>query len=1407
MSTYENDLRLEEIGTGERSGTWGTATNTNLELIANALSYSVTGEAIANASTHTITMQDGVADEARSFYLKCTGGGQACTVTLAPNTLSKVWMIENTTSYTLTFSQGSGANVAVLAGQVKMIATDGAGSGGAVFDLMQDLAVPDLFVDDDLTLQSDAAVLGFGADKDVTLTHVADTGLLLNAAMKVQFRDAAISVSSSADATLDLAADGDINLTAGVDINIPANVGLTFGDDGEKIEGDGTDLTIAGNNINLTAVADVNIPSGVGLTFATAEKIESDGTDLSITVGSGGDINIPADIGLTFGDDGEKIEGDGTDLTISGNNINLTAVADVVIPANVGITFGSGEKIEGNNTDITITSGADINLTATADINVPSGVGITFGDDGEKIEGDGTDLTITGNNINLTATADVVIPANVGITFGTGEKIEGDSTDLTITSGAKINLTATSDVVVPANVGITFGTGEKIEGDNTDLTITSGAKINLAATSDVHLANDIGMVFGDAGEKIEGNGTDLTINSSNDLHLTATTDINIPANVGLTFGDDGEKIEGDGTNLAINSSGDVNITATTVDLNGNLEVSGTITLGSGAVISEAELELLDDVTAGTAIASKVVTTDANIDTTGQRNLTITGELDAATGDFSGNVDIDGDLLVGDDLTLDSDAAVLGFGADTDVTLTHVADTGLLLNSTMAIQFNDASQFINAPSATVLDINATDEIELNATLVDVNANLDVSGTVTATGTSVFASLDISGDIDVDGTTNLDAVDIDGAVDMASTLQVDGVLTTTAATVFNGGFVSNANSTVNPTGGVITLGANGHITSKQSLDVATAGGRFIGQSNRGELGNIGIEQTANSTDGGYIRFSTAPSGSTTSAEHMRIQNNGSVGINVDNPNSFNSGAYNLVVGDPSVSSQGMTIAADENSTMYFADGTSGAEAYMGSIIYNHANNNMTFRTNGFNSALVIASDQSVSTPTAGTSNVRLGVNAGNAISSGTNYNVLIGDEAGTDLDGGDNNVAVGYAALYQEDGHGKNVAVGKNALYTLNAGADGLNVAVGFEAGVLINTGVKNTLIGGLAGDAMTTGFNNTVIGYDAMGANTASGAHVAIGYESLKVFNSTVNASHFNTAVGVQSGLSLATGIQNTMLGGLAGAYATTTDGSTFVGYKAAQGIDGTKLTGNLNTVVGFQAGLIMQGSCTENTILGAYAADNLTVGNANTFLGTYTATDGTVTGDNNTAVGHAAGASLTSGSNNLFLGHDAGKSGSPGGNIASGSNEMVLGDENITNAYIQVDWSVSSDQRDKTDFTALDLGLDFVKALAPVTYKWDKRSKYGDKNADDYDLDNLTPDGTHKEDWLDIGFKAQEVEALEKAAGYKISDKTNLVTSLSDDGKQYGMQYSKFVPILVKAIQEQNALIEALTARVATLEG
>jgi len=203
--------------------------------------------------------------------------------------------------------------------------------------------------------------LGVNSDDLVFQQYDGNEVMRINDDRKLYFYDDGGENISSDGTDFTFASGNDINLTATTDINIPSDVGLTFGNDAEKIEGDGTDLTIAGNTINLTAVTDVVIPANVGVTFGTGEKIEGDSTDLTIT---------------------------------SGAKINLTATSDVVIPANVGITFGTGEKIEGDSTDLTITSGADIGLTATADINVPSGVGMTFGNDGEKIEGDGTDITI-----------------------------------------------------------------------------------------------------------------------------------------------------------------------------------------------------------------------------------------------------------------------------------------------------------------------------------------------------------------------------------------------------------------------------------------------------------------------------------------------------------------------------------------------------------------------------------------------------------------------------------------------------------------------------------------------------------------------------------------------------------------------------------------------------------------------------------------------------------------------------------------------------------------------------------------------------------------------------------------------------------------------------------------------------
>jgi hypothetical protein len=168
-STYVNDLRLNEMATGDGSGTWGTTTNTNLELIAEAFSYG-TEVITTNADTHTTTIADGATDPGRSLYLKYTGTlDSACTITIGPNTVSKVWIIENGTSgsQNIIISQGSGANITIPAGDTKVVYSDGAGAGAAFFDAFASLSVVDLKVQDDLTVTDDASI---GGDATITGT-------------------------------------------------------------------------------------------------------------------------------------------------------------------------------------------------------------------------------------------------------------------------------------------------------------------------------------------------------------------------------------------------------------------------------------------------------------------------------------------------------------------------------------------------------------------------------------------------------------------------------------------------------------------------------------------------------------------------------------------------------------------------------------------------------------------------------------------------------------------------------------------------------------------------------------------------------------------------------------------------------------------------------------------------------------------------------------------------------------------------------------------------------------------------------------------------------------------------------------------------------------------------------------
>ena len=440
------------------------------------------------------------------------------------------------------------------------------------------------------------------------------------------------------------------------------------------------------------------------------------------------------------------------------------------------------------------------------------------------------------------------------------------------------------------------------------------------------------------------------------------------------------------------------------------------------------------------------------------------------------------------------------------------------------------------------------------------------------------------------------------------------------------------------------------------------------------------------------------------------------------------------------------------------------------------------------------------TAGTDNFIAGNNAGDAIASGGNYNTLVGNEAGTALTTGDNNVAVGFEALSTEDAEGSSTAVGYRALKAQNASSTPHNTAVGQDAGTAVTTGRFNTFLGSLAGDALNTGNSNVALGYKALSSDTKGDNSVAIGDQALFTQNFTSSADSFNVAIGSSAGRLITTGAANIIIGGDAGDAITDGNNNVAIGRNAL----GANQQGDRNVAIGTEALFNANPSGDvdlQNTAVGYNAGYNLTTGTDNTLIGTHAASGDSITGDNNTCVGAAAGHALTSGYNNTLLGHDAGRAASPSGNLTTHSGQVVLGDDNVSALYCADTSISSSDSRDKADVTDFNVGLNWIKDLRPVTYKWDKRSWYG---TEEEPLG--TPDGSKKKSKVHIGFLAQEVLEVEKANGFADSRDTMLTCNLTEDGQRYGMKYERLVPVLVNAIKELSAKNDALEARIKKLE-
>ena len=256
-STYTNDLRLELIATGEAAATWGDKTNVNLTNIAAAFGYATQDGFAANADS-TTTVADGVADPARAMYFKVTSSATLTatrTLTIAPNTISRVMWIENATTggQSIAISQGTGANVTIPTGKTAVVYLDGAGSGAAVVD----------------------AMAGVSSGASDTLAEILAAG----------------------------------NTTGGTDLAVSTGDDITFADSSKAIFGAGSDLQIyhdGGNsrivdsgtgilaiqassqlgiyNADATQVSAEFVNDGkVGLRFSGAEKLATSASGISVT--------------------------------------------------------------------------------------------------------------------------------------------------------------------------------------------------------------------------------------------------------------------------------------------------------------------------------------------------------------------------------------------------------------------------------------------------------------------------------------------------------------------------------------------------------------------------------------------------------------------------------------------------------------------------------------------------------------------------------------------------------------------------------------------------------------------------------------------------------------------------------------------------------------------------------------------------------------------------------------------------------------------------------------------------------------------------------------------------------------------------------------------------------------------
>jgi hypothetical protein len=364
--------------------------------------------------------------------------------------------------------------------------------------------------------------------------------------------------------------------------------------------------------------------------------------------------------------------------------------------------------------------------------------------------------------------------------------------------------------------------------------------------------------------------------------------------------------------------------------------------------------------------------------------------------------------------------------------------------------------------------------------------------------------------------------------------------------------------------------------------------------------------------------------------------------------------------------------------------------------------------------------------------------------------------------------GESLMWIHSDHVSNSFIGLNSGrvndITINNSSGRFNTFVGSNAGYSNVSGTGNTAIGYQSLYANNTGTHNTAHGVYSLFTNSSGSNNTAIGVQSLYLNNS----GSFNTATGELSLYTNSVGISNTANG-----------------YQALQFSD----NGSYNTAMGVAA-LIANNSGNDNTAIGVGSLYSNTTGSNNTAIG-FHALLNNYQGSQNIAIGQNSGNVGPNLNNTIGIGNDS--------YLMGLSNQVLIGNASTSFIGGAVDFSVNSDARIKNNITEDVKGLDFILHLRPVTYHVNIKAISaitGNPETPDF------PEKYDREKVKYTGFIAQEVEQAAKNAEYDFSG----VSVPQKSTELYSLRYAEFVVPLVKAVQEQQALIESLQKQTATLK-